>query len=74
MSSARPLFQPEPDPTPWTPRRKRARWARIVGWIAGSLVVLVLLVAATIAVLLNSARFHDYVLAKVRSEASESLG
>jgi translocation and assembly module TamB len=76
MSTARSLFAPEPpeDPTPPLDHRPRHRLARTVGWILGPLVLLVALMAVTIAVLQNSQRFHNYVLAKVQSSASESLG
>jgi translocation and assembly module TamB len=76
MSNGRSLFAPEPppDPTPQTGHRPGYRWTRVVGWIVGSLLLLVGLLAVSIAVLLNNRRVHDYILAKLQTTASESLG
>jgi translocation and assembly module TamB len=76
MSTARSLLAPEPPPNP-APKgnhRPRHRWGRAVGWIVGAFLFLLALMAVSIAALLNSRRFHDYVLAKLQSTASESLG
>src|ERR1700738_1633474 len=76
MSTARSLFDPDPPPDPPPPpaEHTRHRWIRVVSWIAGAFTVLTLLVCVAIAVLLNSKAFHDYVLTKARSAATESLG
>ncbi|HWE86416.1 MAG TPA: translocation/assembly module TamB domain-containing protein [Terracidiphilus sp.] len=72
MSAAHTLFhESSPEPTP--PHRPRRRWGRIFAWIAGALALLLFMVAATVAALLNSARFHQYVLAKVENVASQNL-
>jgi translocation and assembly module TamB len=72
MSAAHTLF-PEPSPEPTPPHRPRHRWGRIFAWIAGALALLMMIAATTVAVLLNSARFHQYVLAKIDSIASQKL-
>jgi translocation and assembly module TamB len=74
MSAAHNIFRFEPrrDPTP-PPRQHGHGWGRILGWVGGILLLLVLLVAATVAVLLHSPRFHAYVLGKVESIASSDL-
>ena len=74
MNAAHSLFHPEPPPDP-TPHRhhRRFHWGGLIGWIAGVLVLLIVLAAGTAAVLLHSQRFHQYLLAKVDSMASEKL-
>ena len=56
------------------PTHRRSRIVRIFAWSVGALFVLVLLLALTATILLNSQRFHDYVLARVQQQATESLG
>jgi translocation and assembly module TamB len=78
MSTARPLFSPDPPPerrpTPFPEQpAPRRRWPRVLAWIGGVLVALLLIVCVTVAVLLNSARFHDYVIAKVQTVATDKL-
>src|SRR5215831_11374351 len=51
-----------------------ARWRKIVGWTAISLGALLLFALIAGALLLRSAAFHRYVLAKIVSSASESTG
>ena len=77
MSTAMRFFPPEPPRDPVPPQaptpRPRRRWRRFFAWTAGAFLFLVILTGVTIAVLLHSQRFHDYVLAKVQSSASDSL-
>jgi translocation and assembly module TamB len=75
MSTVRSFFAPEPPPEPTPLSHPRThRWRRILTWIAGVVALLIVLVSATVAGLLNSKSFHDYVLAKAQAAASESLG
>jgi translocation and assembly module TamB len=79
MSTARQYFPPEPPPDPTPPQREthtphpRHRWGHFFAWAGGILLLLILLVGVTIAVLLHSQRFHNYIIAKVQSTAAESL-
>jgi len=73
------MFPPDPhkDPTPPpTPPAHRPRhgWRRVLAWISGIFLLLNVLIAITVIVLLHSQRFHNYVLAKVHSIATEDLG
>jgi translocation and assembly module TamB len=74
-----PLFPPEPPRDPAPPQaptptpQPRHRWRRFFAWTAGAILLLIVLIGVTIAILLHSQRFHDYILAKVQSSASESL-
>ena len=52
----------------------RHRLLRVAAWIGAGMLVLLLLIAVTSTILLNSARFHAYLLATVQKQASESLG
>ena len=61
-----------PDLTP--NRRPRSPLWKAVAWIAGVLVVLVLVAAVALTVVVHSARFHNYVLKTVQQRASEELG
>lgn len=70
MSTAK-LFASEPSPDS---RPSRPRWKAILGWIAGSVLLVLVLAAISVAVALNSARFHGWLLAKIRTEATDSLG
>src|SRR5579871_5591713 len=78
MSTARPLFEPEPprDPKPPTPPARHAprRWLHVAGWIGGAIVALLILIAITVTILFNSRHFHDYVLSKAQRVASDKLG
>src|SRR6202165_1465738 len=56
------------------PKPSRRRLLRIAAWLAAGITVLLLLVAVTATILLNSARFHEYVLSTVQKQATESLG
>jgi len=73
------MFHPDPDKDPTPPptppaRHPRHRWRRVFEWISGIFLLLNVLVAITVVVLLHSQRFHNYVLAKVHSIATENLG
>lgn len=76
MSAARPLFFPEPPPDPESQKHRRSRhgWGCIIGWVAGSIVLLIVLIVAGVAIFIHTTTFHNWVLAKVRSSASKSLG
>ena len=75
MSTARHLFSPEPPPEPTPPFRHRLhRWQRIMSWIAGAFTLTTLLFCIVVALVLNSKGFHDYVLLKAQSAATDSLG
>ena len=60
--------------SPQPVKRKTHLAVKIAAWCVGSLVVLIVLLGCTLAVLLHSARFHQYVLQTVQSRASEALG
>lgn len=53
---------------------RRHRFIRIAVWSLGGAAALVALITLAAAVLLQSTRFHNYVLATIQSKASESLG
>src|SRR5690242_11392115 len=79
MSTARPLFQPEPPPerkpTQLTsPPHRKVSWQRILAWVGSVLAVLLLLSGIAIIFVLNSPQAHRYILAKAQSVASEQLG
>ncbi|UWZ83487.1 translocation/assembly module TamB domain-containing protein [Occallatibacter riparius] len=82
MSTARPLFQPEPPPDPnrnrqrpplkvWQPSH---RLRKVFAWISGITFLLTILIAVIVAVLLHSQKFHRYIITKVQSAAADSLG
>ncbi len=79
MSTARPFLTPDPSPqpTPVPPRtptpRRRHPWRRFFLWSGIAVLGLLVIVAVGITVLLHSQRFHDYILAKVNAEATQSL-
>ena len=52
----------------------RPRWMRIVGWMWISLTVVTVLAICAVAILLNNARFHQYVIQKIEANATDSLG
>lgn len=74
------MFEPEPPPDRknlsqpplrhWHP----PRWRRVMAWIGGISLLLLILISITIAALLHSQRFHQYIITKVQSSAAESLG
>lgn len=79
MSTASPFppREPSPRPTPapayLPPPPRRHRWRRFFLWALGIFVGLIAIAAVGIAVLLHSDRFHNYVLAKVNTTATQSL-
>jgi translocation and assembly module TamB len=52
----------------------RSRWAKVAAWAVGGVVAMVLLVIAAAAILLHSARFHNYLLTVAQNKASAALG
>lgn len=78
MSTARPLFHPEPPepnrgPEPTPIRGPRPRWPRFFAWAGIVLLGLIVFVAFVITVLLHSQRFHKYLLAKTEAMVTQSL-
>ncbi len=79
MSTA-PLFPPEPPHEPNPNRRPLKLWQpsprlrRVFAWIFAINLLLTVLVPVTIAVLLHSQRFHQYIIARVQSSVADSLG
>ncbi len=67
-----PEGRPPQPPIPIRPLHRHHGW-RIVGWIAGILVLLVVVVSIAAIVVVRSARFHDYVLRTVDTKASAAL-
>jgi translocation and assembly module TamB len=65
-ASSDPRLTPEPG--------RHGRLGRVAAWIAVGLVALLVIAAIAVTVVLHSSRFHNYVLAKVQKEASESIG
>ena len=63
----------ELNPLPGHQQRKRLLM-RIAAWLAGAVVVALLLVGLTLEILLHSARFHNYLLTTVEKDAGQSLG
>jgi translocation and assembly module TamB len=80
MSTATPQFQPEPPPEPVPPSKPLRlwqpshRWRRIFAWISAINFLLLVLSSVTIAVLLHSQKFHQYIIARVQSTVADSLG
>ena len=80
MSTARPLFPPEPPPEPNPQPRRLRQWKpshrlrRVFAWIFAINLLLTVLVSVIIAILLHSQKFHQYIIAKVQSAAADSLG
>lgn len=73
MSAAHNLFhEARPEPSPRR-RHSRHRWGRIIAWIGGVLVLPLLLGLITVSVLLNSQRFHRYLIVKIDTIASQKL-
>ena len=61
---------------PSNPRWHKARhpFFKVMAWISVAMTALTLIVAVGIAILLNDARFHGYVIRTAEAQASESLG
>jgi translocation and assembly module TamB len=62
------------DPPERVPPRRYRRLMRIVAWFYAASTILLLLSALTTAILLNSTRFHNYVIRTAEQQAQESLG
>jgi len=75
MATARSMFHldPDKDPTPPPAHPSHPRWRRVLSWISGIFLLLNVVVTLAVVVLLHSQRFHNYVLAKVRTIATENL-
>lgn len=54
--------------------KPRHRWLRLIGWIVIAVGALSLAAAATVAILMRSAKFHRYLTALVEKKASAALG
>jgi len=57
-----------------TSESHRKRLWKVVAWVAGSVVALLVIAGVALLLVLQSTRFHDYVLRTVQNKASESLG
>ena len=70
------LPNPPPENERLPPERpvRHNRWKKVVGWIAGILVLLVVLVVIGVFALLHSAKFHAYVLRTAQEKATADLG
>ncbi len=53
--------------------RRFPRWGRVAAWVGGGLFALILLLVLAATILLNSARFHHYILATAEQKASQAL-
>ncbi len=62
------------DPRERVPPRRYRRFMRIAAWFYAGSTILLLLFALTTAILLNSTRFHNYVIRTAEQQAQESLG
>ncbi len=67
-----PERRPPDPPIPIRPPGRHRGW-RIVGWIASSLILVVLIVTIAAIVVVRSTRFHDYVLRTADTKASAAL-
>lgn len=72
MSAAHRFLHPDPPSDP-KPHHRRHHWGRTFRWIAGIFVLLIAPAVGTVSILFNSQRFHNYLLAKVDSIASQKL-
>src|SRR5271166_629883 len=57
----------------WYRRAGESLWKRVVTWVGGILLALIVVVAAGVYVLLHSQKFHNYVLNQARTKASAAL-
>jgi translocation and assembly module TamB len=62
------------DPPRPIPLSRYRRFMRIVAWFYAGSTILLLLFALTTAILLNSTRFHNYMIRTAEQQAQESLG
>ena len=65
---------PPSDPGETSSADSHHRLLKIAAWLVGGVTVLLLFVVVTATILLNSARFHAYLLGTLQKQASESLG
>ncbi len=63
----------EPEKPYLVPPRRHARWKRVVAWVAGVLLALIIAAVIGIYALLHNSRFHNYVLRTAESKASAAL-
>ncbi len=56
------------------PRDARNRWLRVGAWLSACATGVFLLLTLSTVIMLNSERFHAYLLSRAQKEASESLG
>ena len=61
-------------PSDMQSRKRLPLWMRIATWTGGALLCLVILTVIACTFIVHSRRFHDYFLAKVERQASDSLG
>src|ERR1700723_2437772 len=47
---------------------------KVAAWVAGSVVAVLVIAGIALSLVLQSTRFHNYVLRTVQNKASESLG
>ena len=61
---------------PSNPHWHKARhpFFKVMAWISVGITALTLIVAVGIAILLNNARFHDYLIRTAETQAGDSLG
>ena len=64
----------QPLSEPGNNMKPRRSWMRVLLWTMGGVGFLLLLLVASVAALLHSARFHQYLLQKADQIASEQLG
>lgn len=73
-----PPHYPEPPEEPRRPvqpiRRAGHNWKKIIGWIAGIVVLLIVGIVITVYVLLHNQSFHRYVLKTAEQKAAAALG
>jgi translocation and assembly module TamB len=63
--------EPPREPVPFP---KRARWKRVLGWIAAGIGILILLLVIGVIVVLKSPTVHRYVLRVAQQKATAALG
>ena len=74
MSAAHSYFHPDPPPEPNPqPHRRRRRWERILAWTWGAMTLLTVLPIVVVPVLLHNQKFHQYLLTKIDTAASQNL-
>ncbi len=63
----------EPEKPYLVPSHKRARWKRVLAWVGGIILALIVVVVIGVYVLLHSQKFHNYVLSVAENNASAAL-